>query len=49
VSNAAAGLKQGVPAGAERLLAELVKRGLREGDLRGASGLCLLLDEGAKR
>jgi hypothetical protein len=37
-----------VPAGAERLLRELVKRGLPEGDLRVAAELCLLLDEGSR-
>jgi hypothetical protein len=34
------------PPGAERLLAELVRRGLGEGDLRIAAALCLVLDEG---
>jgi hypothetical protein len=43
-SNADAGLKS-VPPGAERLLKELVKRGLREGDLGVAASLCLALDE----
>ena len=37
------------PPGAERLLAELVRRGLPEGDLRVAAALCLVLDEGAGR
>jgi hypothetical protein len=42
------GLKA-TPAGAERLLAEMVKRGLPAGDLRVAASLCLALDEGADR
>jgi hypothetical protein len=41
-------LRREVPAGAERLLAALVRRGLHEGDLRAAARLCLLLDEGAR-
>jgi hypothetical protein len=40
-------LAKGIPAGAERLLAELVRRGLPEGDLRVAARLCLALDEAA--
>jgi hypothetical protein len=44
VSNAEYGLKS-VPPGAERLLAELVRRGLRETDLKAAAQLCLALDE----
>jgi hypothetical protein len=47
LSNGEAGLKS-VPPGAERLLAELVKRGLPEGDLRVAASLCLVLDERAE-
>jgi hypothetical protein len=50
LSNAEAGLTgDGIPPGAERLLAELVKRGLSEGDLRVAASLCLVLDERAGR
>jgi hypothetical protein len=41
-----AGIAKDVPAGAERLLAALVKRGLGEDDLRSAAKLCLALDEG---
>ena len=33
------------PPGAERLLSELVRRGLPPGDLRVAAALCLALDE----
>jgi hypothetical protein len=44
LSNSDVGLKS-VPPGAERLLKELVKRGLREGDLGVAASLCLALDE----
>jgi hypothetical protein len=40
-----AGIAKDVPAGAERLLAALVKRGLGEQDLRSAAELCLALDE----
>jgi hypothetical protein len=42
-----AGIGHGVPAGAERLLAALVKRGLGEDDLGAAAELCLALDERA--
>jgi hypothetical protein len=42
----AAGLKE-TPPGAERLLAELIKRGLPPGDLKVAASLCLALDERA--
>jgi hypothetical protein len=41
--------KEGLGSGAEKLLAELVKRGLAEQDLRAAARLCLALDEGARR
>jgi hypothetical protein len=41
------GLSKHVPRGAARLLAELVKRGLHEGDLRVAAAFCLALDERA--
>jgi hypothetical protein len=48
LSNTEAGLTtEGIPPGAERLLAELLKRGLPEGDLRVAASLCLALDERA--
>jgi hypothetical protein len=40
-----AGLRFDVPAGAERLLAALVKRGLARQDLRSAAALCLAMDE----
>jgi hypothetical protein len=40
-----AGLAHDVPAGAERLLGALVKRGLPEGDLRAAAKLCLALED----
>jgi AAA domain len=40
-----AGLVHGTPAGAERLLAAMVKRGLPQSDLRVAAALCLALDE----
>jgi hypothetical protein len=40
-----AGLVHGVPAGAERLLGALVKRGLGEDDLHAAARLCLAMDE----
>ena len=40
-----AGLSQVLPAGAERLLAAMVKRGLPEGDLKVAAALALALDE----
>jgi hypothetical protein len=39
-----AGLTHGRRRGAERLLAEMVKRGLREEHLRTAASLCLALD-----
>jgi hypothetical protein len=42
-----AGLGKEIPAGAPRLLAELVKRGLREEHLHAAATICLVLDEGA--
>jgi hypothetical protein len=45
LTKAKAGLRSEMPAGAERLLAELVKRGLCETDLRVAARLCLALDE----
>jgi hypothetical protein len=46
MSKTEAGLaKEGVGRGAEKLLAELVKRGLAEADLRAAARLCLALDE----
>jgi hypothetical protein len=47
LTKAELGLRSEMPAGAARLLAELVKRGLRETDLRPAARLCLALDEGA--
>jgi hypothetical protein len=47
LTKAELGLRSEMPAGAERLLAELVKRGLREADLRPAARLCLVLDGGA--
>jgi hypothetical protein len=37
--------KEGVGRGAERLLGEMVKRGLGEEHLHRAASLCLLLDE----
>lgn len=40
-----AGLRS-VPPGAERLLGELVRRGIGEDALEAAARLCLLLDEG---
>jgi hypothetical protein len=40
-----AGIAKDVPAGAERLLAALVKHGLGEQELRSAAELCLALDE----
>ena len=46
-SKATAGIVE-CPPGAERLLAELIQRGLSEGDLRVAARLCLLLDEGER-
>jgi hypothetical protein len=48
MTKAEVGLRDTRP-GAERLLAALVKRGLPEGDLRVAAGLCLALDGGADR
>jgi hypothetical protein len=45
MSKEEAGIAKDVPAGAERLLAALVKRGLGEDDLRSAAELCLALDE----
>jgi hypothetical protein len=42
-----AGIAKDVPAGAERLLAALVKHGLGEQDLRSAAALCLAMDERA--
>jgi hypothetical protein len=39
-----AGIAKDVPAGAERLLAALVKHGLGEDDLRTAAALVLALD-----
>jgi hypothetical protein len=47
-TNAEAGLRE-TPPGAERLLAELVRRGLHPGGLRAAAALCLALDEGGGR
>jgi hypothetical protein len=44
-----ADLQRDVPAGAERLLRELVKRGLHEGDMRLAAALCIVLDEESRR
>jgi hypothetical protein len=44
----AAGLRKGIPPGAERLLGELVKRGLLERDLKVAALLALALDEGGR-
>jgi hypothetical protein len=40
-------LRRQVPAGAERLLAALVRRGLHERDLRAAALLCWVMDETA--
>jgi hypothetical protein len=37
-------LRRPAPPGAERLLRELVRRGLEPGALRVAAGLCLALD-----
>ena len=45
MNKAEAGLTKEMPAGAERLLAELVKRGLHPGDLKVAAALALVLDE----
>jgi hypothetical protein len=42
-------LRRGAPAGAERLLRALVRQELREGDLRVAAALCIVLDEGSSR
>jgi hypothetical protein len=39
-----AGLADEIAAGPERLLAEMVKRGLGRDDLEGAAALCLALD-----
>jgi hypothetical protein len=47
LTKAEAGIAKGIPAGAERLLAELVRRGLPEGDLQAAAALALELDRGA--
>ena len=42
------GLRNNLPKGGpERLVAELVKRGLSEGDLHMAAALAIALDEGA--
>ena len=46
---ASAGLSKGAAPGAERLLRELVKRGLREDSLRVAAALALALDDGTDR
>jgi hypothetical protein len=47
-TKAEAGLAKEIPAGAERLLAALVKNGLRgEGSLKRAAALALALDQGA--
>jgi hypothetical protein len=40
-----AGLRHGAPAGPAKLLAELVKRGLGEDDLRAAAMLCIALED----
>jgi hypothetical protein len=47
LTKAELGLRSEMPAGAERLLAELVKRGLPETDLRVAARLCIALDDRA--
>jgi hypothetical protein len=41
-----AGLAKEIPPGAGRLLARLVKNGLRPTDLKAAAALCRALDEG---
>jgi hypothetical protein len=46
-TKAEAGLAKGIGPGAERLLSELVKRGLPEADLLVAAMLALALDEAA--
>jgi hypothetical protein len=43
-TKAEAGIRDGVPPGAERLLAKLVKNGLDEDDLVAAAALCLALE-----
>jgi hypothetical protein len=48
-TNAELGLRGGIPPGAERLLGELVRRGLRSSELTAAASLCLALDEGTDR
>jgi hypothetical protein len=42
-------LRRGIPIGAERLLAELVRRGLHEEDLHVAALLALELDRGGQK
>jgi hypothetical protein len=44
-TKAEAGLAKEIPAGAERLLAALVKHGLRDDSLRPAAALVLALDD----
>ena len=44
MTRAEAGLRREAPPGAERLLGELVKRGLPAGDLKVAAALCIALD-----
>jgi len=44
-TKAEAGLSKEIAPGAERLLAELVKHGLREDNLKRAAALVLALDE----
>jgi hypothetical protein len=47
MTKAEAGLAKEIPPGAERLLGELAKRGLRSEDLRVAAMLVLALEEWA--